>query len=192
MTGELEPTNEGYAIAKIAGIKACRSIHEELGYNYISLMPCNLYGPNDNFDLVNSHVPAALMRRIHEAKIYNKKSVEVWGTGKAKREFMHVDDLANAVWYFLGRSDCAGELINIGSGKDMSILRFAELVRLTVGYKGDLKFNADMPEGTPRKVLNVDKARNLGWESRIEIESGIRSFYEWFKNSYGKGEVRGI
>ena len=190
LSGPLEPTNEGYALAKIVGLKLCNAIHKDLGLNYFSLMPTNLYGPNDNYSLDDGHVPAALMRRFHEAKISLKKEVEVWGSGKPKREFMHVDDLANACW-FLADKNLGGELINIGTGIDIEISAFAELMASVVGYEGTIKLDSSKPDGSPRKLLDVTKAHNLGWQYKIELGEGLKSTYRWFTNSLEKGEVRG-
>jgi len=192
LTGKLESSNEGYAIAKIAGIKACRSIYEEFGYNYFSLMPTNLYGRNDNFDLSTSHVPAALMRKFHEARMLSSKTVDIWGTGKVYREFMHVDDLADACWYFLNHSSVGGELLNIGTGEDITIRDFAHLMAKITKYEGEFNFDASMPEGTPRKLLDINKAKSLGWESKISLVSGLEMTYSWFKEAYSNGEVRGF
>jgi GDP-L-fucose synthase len=190
LTGPLEPTNEGYALAKIAGVRLCKAVADELGYNYFSLMPTNLYGPNDNFDLINSHVPAALMRRMHEAKISDSKSVKIWGTGVSKREFMHVDDLANAVWHFL-KLEPKGELINIGTGKDLSIKHFANLMVQVTGYKGEIEFDSSKPDGAPQKLLDTSKATRLGWQSRIELSQGLAATYSWFVEHIAKGDIRG-
>jgi GDP-L-fucose synthase len=190
LSGKLEPTNEGYALAKIAGVRLCRAIADESGFNYFSLMPTNLYGPNDNFDMENSHVPAALMRRFYEAKLTNAQSVKIWGTGNPKREFMHVDDLASAIWYFLKRKP-KGELINIGTGSDLSIAEFAKLISQAVGFKGQIEFDTSKPDGSPRKLLDINKARSLGWTSQIELTQGLEQTYSWFVDRYPKGEVRG-
>jgi GDP-L-fucose synthase len=192
LTSPLERTNEGYALAKIAGIKLCNSIYEEYGLNYFSLMPTNLYGPYDNFDVLTSHVPAALLRRFHEAKIGKFSSVNIWGSGNAFREFMHVDDLADACWYFLGKPVIGGELINIGTGRDSSIKHFAETVSNIVGFEGNLVFDTSKPEGTPRKLLDIRKASELGWQSKIPLEIGLSNTYDWFREAYEKGEVRGV
>jgi GDP-L-fucose synthase len=191
LTGALEETNASYALAKIAGVQLCSSIFQELGLEYFSLMPTNLYGSHDNFDLLESHVPAALMRRIHEAKASAARSVKVWGTGNPKREFMHVDDLASACWYFLDYPK-GGELINIGTGKGISISNFAALMKEIIGYRGDLEFDTSFPDGTPVKILDVSKAKTLGWESRIDLSTGLAKTYEWFEGAYRKGEIRGL
>ena len=173
LTGLLEPTNEGYALAKIVGLKLCSAIHKDLGLNYFSLMPTNLYGPNDNFSLEDGHVPAALMRRFHEAKIEKKSLVEVWGSGNPKREFMHVDDLADACYFLLQNYNEPG-LVNIGWGEDVSIKQVAETIASEVGYKGILEFDTTKPDGTPRKLLDTTKINNLGWKPSIKLEDGIR------------------
>lgn len=190
LTGSLEQTNEGYAIAKIAGVKMCRAIRQEFDLNFFSLMPTNLYGPFDNFNLDSSHVPAALMRKFHEAKVGNLSSVTVWGTGAPRREFMHVDDLANACWYFLNRR-LDFDLINIGTGSEISISDFARLISLEVGFRGEIVFDDTKPDGTLSKLLNVELAKKFGWESSISLENGIKSTYKWFNDAYSKGEFRG-
>jgi GDP-L-fucose synthase len=180
LTGPLEPTNEWYAIAKIAGVKMCQAYRREFGFGAISLMPTNLYGPGDNFDLQNSHVLPALIRRFHEAKLRGDDSVTVWGTGTPRREFLHVDDLADAVLYLLHAYD-AEAIVNIGWGQDVTIRELAELVLSAVGYSGRLIFDATKPDGTPRKLLDVSRLRELGWQPRISLENGIKSTYEWFR-----------
>ena len=190
LTGSLEPTNEGYAIAKIAGIRLTQAIFEEDGLNYFSLMPTNLYGPSDNFDLDSSHVPAALMRKFHDAKERGDRQVVVWGTGKPKREFMHVDDMARACWHMLEQR-AGGELINVGTGQDLEIAEFAQLMAKVVGYGGDVIYDLSKPDGTPRKLLDVSKIHSYGWKHQIELEDGLRHTYAWFVNALKKGEVRG-
>ena len=190
LTGPLEPSNEGYALAKIAGIRLARAIHDQDGLDYFSLMPTNLYGPNDNFDNFSSHVPAALMRKFHEAKINNESEVVVWGTGNPRREFMHVDDMAKACWYMLDQ-EVGGELINIGTGEDVSIADFASLMARIVGYEGKIVYDTTKPDGTPRKLLDVTKAHSYGWKHQIELEDGLRQTYAWFIDALAKGEVRG-
>jgi GDP-L-fucose synthase len=190
LTGSLEATNEAYAIAKIAGIRLCKAIYEESSRNFFSLMPTNLYGENDNFDLDSSHVPAALMRRFHEAKLQNLEAVEVWGSGKVLREFMHVDDLADAIWYLLTK-ELGGELINIGTGQDLSIRDFALLMASVIDFNGKILFNSEKPEGTPRKLLDVHKVNELGWHSQIELQDGLAQTYSWFQEALLKGKVRG-
>jgi GDP-L-fucose synthase len=179
LTGPLEPTNEWYAIAKIAGIKMCQAYRRQYGFNSIELMPTNLYGPGDNFDLENSHVLPALIRRFHECRQRNEPKVTVWGTGTPRREFLHVDDLASAaVWLMETYSDEA--MINVGWGKDISIRELAELVADIVGYSGSLEFDTSKPDGTPRKLLDVSRLTSLGWTPKISLDVGIRSTYQWY------------
>jgi len=180
LTSPLEPTNEAYAIAKIAGLKMCRYYNEQYGTNYISVMPTNLYGPNDNYDLQSSHVLPALIRKFHEAKIENKPSVELWGTGSPRREFLYVDDLADAVVFLMENHDYndIGEIINIGIGKDVTIKELAETVRETVGFKGELVWDASKPDGTPRKLLDVSRLSALGWKAKIPLKEGIKKTYD--------------
>jgi len=180
LTGPLEPTNEWYAIAKIAGVKMCQAYRREYGFNAISLMPTNLYGPGDNFDLQNSHVLPALIRRFHEAKVRGDDRVTVWGTGAPRREFLHVDDLADAVVYLLQSYD-AEPIVNIGWGEDITIRQLAELVLSAIGYSGRLEFDSSKPDGTPRKLLDVGRLTNLGWKPRISLEAGVAQTYAWFK-----------
>jgi GDP-L-fucose synthase len=179
LSGSLEPTNEAYAIAKIAGIKLCQAYAREHGANFISVMPTNLYGPNDNFDLETSHVLAALMRKAHEAKIRNEKKLIVWGTGEPRREFLHVDDLASACLLLLEKYDLP-EIINVGCGEDISIRELAELICDVVGFEGELVWDTTKPDGTPRKLLDVSKIRALGWEPTIPLRTGSAQTYEWF------------
>ncbi len=180
LTGALEPTNEWYAIAKIAGVKMCQAYRREYGFNAISLMPTNLYGPGDNFDLQNSHVLPALIRRFHEAKLRGDAALAVWGTGTPRREFLHVDDLADAVVYLLKTYD--GEpIVNIGWGEDVSIKELAEMVADVSGFKGHLEFDATKPDGTPRKLLDTSRLTSLGWQPKITLRSGIEQTYAWFK-----------
>jgi GDP-L-fucose synthase len=180
LTGPLEPTNEWYAIAKIAGIKMCQAYRREYGFNAISLMPTNLYGPGDNFDLQNSHVLPALIRKFHEAKSRGDDSVQIWGSGEPRREFLHVDDLADAVSYLLQGYD-EEPIVNIGWGEDLTIRELAEMVTSVIGYKGSLIFDRTKPDGTPRKLLDVSRLRKLGWSPRISLRAGIESTYTWFK-----------
>ena len=179
LTGELEPTNEWYAIAKIAGIKMCQAYKKQYGFNAISIMPTNLYGPGDNFNLENSHVLPALIRKFHDAKENNQPQVEVWGTGTPRREFLHVDDMADASVYLMNNYD-GFEFINVGVGEDVSIKELAELVKEVVGFEGKLTFNTSKPDGTPRKLLDVSKLNNHGWEVKIELKDGIITTYKWF------------
>jgi GDP-L-fucose synthase len=188
LTGALEPTNEPYAIAKIAGIKLCESYNREYGTDFRSVMPTNLYGPNDNFDLKTSHVLAALLRKFHAAKMDNAPAVEVWGTGRPRREFLHVDDLADACLYIacLPKNDYAAftrpdlSQLNIGTGKDLSIAELAELVRSTVGYKGEIHYNHEYPDGTRQKLLDVTAVSKLGWNARIGLQEGLAATYQWY------------
>ncbi|KAA8665325.1 GDP-L-fucose synthase [Clostridium sp. HV4-5-A1G] len=183
LSGYLEPTNEGYALAKIAGLKMCQFFKRQYGDNFISCMPTNLYGPNDNYDLENSHVMPALIRKFHEAKVNNKPEVEIWGTGKPLREFLHVDDMADACVFLMKNYD--GERhVNIGTGKEVTIKELAELIKKVVGFAGKLTFNTEKPDGTPRKLLDVSKLNSLGWKYNIELEDGIKSSYEWFVENY--------
>lgn len=179
LSSELEPTNEPYAIAKIAGIKMCQSYNRQYGTNFISVMPTNLYGPNDNFDLQTSHVLPALIRKFHEAKVEDVPQVTIWGTGKPYREFLHVDDLADACLFLMDTYD-GSEITNIGVGEDLTIAELAYIVRDITGYSGEIIFDTSKPDGTPRKLLDVSKLFNLGWTPRIGLVDGIRSTYEWF------------
>jgi GDP-L-fucose synthase len=181
LTGPLEPTNEWYAIAKIAGLKMCQAYRRQYGFNAISAMPTNLYGPGDNFSLQNSHVLPALLRKIHDAKQRGQETVEVWGTGKPRREFLHVNDLADACVYLMRNYD-REEWINIGWGRDETIAELAHTICRVVGYEGTLRFDTSKPDGTPRKLLDTSRLTALGWSPRIELEAGIRSTYEWFLN----------
>ncbi len=179
LTGELEPTNEPYAIAKIAGIKMAQAYSKQYGFNAISLMPTNLYGPGDNFDPQSSHVLPALIRRFHEAKMSNAPSVTLWGTGTPKREFLHVDDLASAA-VFLMREYNSPEIVNVGCGEDISIHAVAKLVARVVGYTGEICLDTSKPDGTPRKLLDISRLKSLGWEPSIGLETGIRQTYQWY------------
>lgn len=180
LTGLLEPTNEAYAIAKIAGIKMCDSYRKQYGCNFMSAMPTNLYGPNDNYDLQNSHVLPALIRKFHEAKITNADSVTVWGTGKALREFLHVDDMAAACVHLMETYNETG-FVNVGTGKDISISTLATLISNIIGFQGEIIFDSSMPDGTMRKLLDVSKMNELEWTYSISLEEGIRRVYEDFK-----------
>jgi len=179
LTGPLEPTNEAYAVAKIAGVKLCQAYAREYGANFISVMPTNLYGPNDNFDLETSHALAALLRKAHEAKKRNEKKLVVWGTGKPRREFLHADDLAAAGLWLLEKYD-SPEIINIGCGEDVTIRALAELICDVVGFDGELVWDETKPDGTPRKLLDVTRIQALGWEPTIPLRNGIAQTYEWF------------
>ena len=185
LTGELEPTNEWYAIAKIAGIKMCQAYKKQYGFNAISLMPTNLYGPGDNFNLENSHVLPALIRKFHDAKTNNLPEVEVWGTGTPKREFLHVDDMADASVYLMNNYN--GEcFVNVGVGEDVTIKELANNVKDAVGYEGELKFDSTKPDGTPRKLLDVSKLNDAGWHAQIQLSKGIESTYCWFLENIDK------
>src|SRR5213594_4927977 len=177
--GPLEPTNEAYAIGKIAGIKLCQAYGREYGANFISAMPTNLYGPNDNFDLESSHVLAALLRKAHEAKTRNDRKLVIWGTGKPRREFLNVDDLASACLLLLQKYD-SPEIINVGCGEDISIRELAELICDVVGFEGELAWDTTKPDGTPRKLLDIKKLRALGWHPTISLRDGITQTYDWF------------
>src|SRR5438094_4543652 len=179
LTGPLEPTNEAYAIAKIAGIKLCQAYAREYGRNFISVMPTNLYGPNDNFDLETSHVLAALLRKAHDAKIRKAKEVIVWGSGKPRREFLHVDDLASACLFLLEKYDSPA-IINVGGGEDSAIRHLADLICDVVGFDGELAWDTTKPDGTPRKLLDITKLRALGWHPTISLRGGITQTYDWF------------
>lgn len=179
LTGELEPTNEPYAIAKIAGIKMCQSYNRQYGTKYISVMPTNLYGPNDNFDLHTSHVLPALIRKFHEAKVNNAPYVEVWGTGTPRREFLYSDDLADACVFLMNNYE-ENEIINVGVGEDISIKELAEKIKNIVGYQGEIKFDTTKPDGTPRKLVDVSKINALGWKASISLDEGLQKAYQWF------------
>ncbi|NBC69901.1 GDP-L-fucose synthase family protein [Paenibacillus sacheonensis] len=179
LTGSLEPTNEPYAIAKIAGINMCQSYNRQYNTKYISVMPTNLYGPNDNYDLTTSHVLPALIRKFHEAKKNGQPVVEVWGTGQPRREFLHADDLADACLYLMLNYE-GSEIVNIGVGDDIPISELAELIKTIVGFEGDIVYNTSVPDGTPRKLVDVTKINGLGWKARIALEDGLRSVYGMF------------
>ncbi len=182
LSGYLEPTNEPYAVAKIAGIRMCQSYNKQYGINFISVMPTNLYGINDNFDLMDSHVLPALLRKFHDAKVNDKPYVEVWGTGDPRREFLYVDDLADAC-LFLMENYNKSEIINIGTGKDVTVKELAETVKEVVGYAGETRFNKTKPDGTPRKLLDVSRINSLGWEAKTPLREGVKKTYEWYKGS---------
>ena len=183
LTGELEPTNEPYAIAKIAGLKMCEAYNKQYGTEFLAVMPTNLYGMNDNFDLHNSHVLPALIRKFHEAKQSGSAIVEVWGTGAPRREFLHVDDLASAVVYLMEKYRYADiqPFVNVGTGEDVTIKELAYTIKDIVGFEGDIIFNTGMPDGTPRKLLDISRILNLGWKPAISLDAGIEMTYEWFK-----------
>lgn len=180
LTGPLEPTNQWYAIAKIAGIKMCQAYRKQYGFDAISAMPTNLYGPGDNFDLENSHVLPALLRKVHEAKKSGADTVEVWGSGTPRREFLHVDDLADAC-VFLMRDYSSPDIINVGWGKDFSIAELAALIGKIVGFQGKLQFDPGKPDGTPRKLLDTSRLTTLGWQPTISLDEGIASTYDWYR-----------
>src|SRR3954471_22902063 len=179
LTGLLEPTNEPYAIAKIAGIKLCEAYRRQYGAQFISAMPTNLYGPNDNFDLTQSHVLPALIRKFHDAKVEGRRSVEIWGSGTPRREFLHVDDLADACVFLMDTYN-SPEIINVGTGVDISIKDLAMLIKEVVGYEGSIHFNTGQPDGPPRKLLDVSRLQALGWKHRISLAEGLASTYQWF------------
>ena len=192
LTGELEPTNEWYAIAKIAGIKMCQAYRRQYGFNAISIMPTNLYGPNDNFDLEDSHVLPAMIRKFHEAKKEGKEEVVLWGTGSPKREFLHVDDLAEASLFLMDNYN-GEEILNVGMGKDISIKELGLIVKDITGFKGDIVFDSSKPDGTPRKLLDISRIKKLGWTAKIPLREGIESTYKWFlDNTYKTGLLRGL
>ena len=190
LTGPLEPTNDAYAIAKIAGIKMCQSYHEQYGCNFISAMPCNLYGPGDNFHPEKSHVLPGMIRRFHEAKQQNLPTVTCWGDGSPLREFLHVDDLADACVYLMNNYDDPQKIINVGSGIEVSIKELAETIADVVGYKGLIMWDTEKPNGTMRKVMDVSRMKATGWEPKIGLREGIEATYDWFIES--QGSIRGI
>jgi len=185
LTGELEETNEAYAIAKIAGIRLCKHYNQQYGTNFMSVMPTNLYGQNDNFNLQTSHVMPALIRKFHEAKINNEPHVVVWGTGTPRREFMHVDDMADACVYLMENCNAEdiGEFVNIGVGEDLTIRELAILIADIVGYRGQTVYDTTKPDGTPQKLLDVSRLHELGWNARISLRDGIRQSYQWYLNN---------
>jgi GDP-L-fucose synthase len=183
LTGLLESTNEPYAVAKITGIKMCQAYHRQYGCNFISVMPTNLYGPNDNYDPLNSHVVPALVRKFHEAKVQKQPSVEIWGSGAPRREFLHVDDLADACLFLMDRYE-SPEIINVGTGVDLSIRSLALLVKECVGFEGGMRFNHNQPDGTPQKLLNTEKINGLGWSPKIAFDQGLREVCAEFARIY--------
>ena len=196
LTGELEPTNEPYAIAKISGIKLCENYYRQYGRNFFSVMPTNLFGPHDNFNLESSHVLPALLRKTHEAKINGDPAITVWGSGAPKREFLFVNDLAEAIFFLMSKIN-ADELysksishLNIGTGKDISILELSEMIKEVVGFKGDINFDKSKPDGTPRKLLDVTRINQIGWKSRTNLFEGIRSTYKWYIENINSGNIR--
>ena len=189
LTGELEPTNIAYAVAKISGIVMCRSYNRQHGTNFIAAMPTNLYGPFDNFDLTTSHVLPAMIRKFHEAKVGEKPTVDLWGTGRPRREFLFVDDLADALLFLMQRFDASPErmFLNVGVGEDITIADLARLIAGIVGYEGSIVWNAGMPDGTPRKLLDVSRLHALGWKARTSLEEGILRTYQWFLTAGARG-----
>jgi GDP-L-fucose synthase len=190
LTGPLEPTNEWYAIAKIAGIKLCQAYWAQRGFRAISLMPTNLYGPGDNYNLETSHVVPALIRKIHEARQEGRNEVAIWGTGKARREFLHVDDLASAAVFLMRQYD-QPEIINVGTGEDVTIAELAQLIARIAGYEGRFAFDTAKPDGTPRKLLDVSRLHALGWRHSISLEAGLRTSYTWFLENAGSAQPVG-
>lgn len=189
LTGPLEPTNEWYAIAKIAGLKLCEAYRRQYGVDYISGMPTNLYGPGDNFHLENSHVIPALIRKAHEAKLAGKSGLDIWGSGTPRREFLHIDDCADAL-VFLMKTYSGNQHVNVGSGKDVTIAELAELVMEVVGLEGGLRKDTSKPDGTPRKLMSGDKLQELGWEPKIGLREGLKSAYQWFLDHQESAELR--
>jgi len=185
LTGALEPTNQWYAIAKIAGLKMVEAYRAQYGFSGISLMPTNLYGPGDNFDLNSSHVLPALIRKFHEAKLAGAPAVSIWGSGTPRREFLHVDDLAEAAVLLMETYD-RPEIVNVGTGTDVTIRELAEMIAKITGFQGELAFDATKPDGTPRKLLDVSRAKAAGWSAKISLEQGIQSTYQWYLDSQGR------
>ena len=183
LSGELEKTNDAYALAKIAGIKTCQSYNQQHGTHFISAMPTNLYGVNDNFHPENSHVLPALIRRFHEAKLANVESISIWGTGTSRREFLHSSDLADAVLFLMENYDDS-EIVNVGCGKDQTIKELAEMIQEVVGYTGHLKFDSTRPDGTPQKILDISKINSLGWKPTISLREGLKQVYHWYTEQY--------
>lgn len=187
LTGSLEPTNEAYAIAKISGLEMCKFYKRQYGDNFISCMPTNLYGPNDNYDLKNSHVLPALLRKFHEAKLYKHDDVEIWGTGTPLREFLYVDDMADACTFLMENYN-GEEHVNIGTGEEITIKELAEVIRKVVGFKGNIRFNASMPDGTPRKLTNINKIKNMGWKAKVNLYDGITVTYQNYIKEFMLGD----
>lgn len=190
LSGPLEQTNEAYAIAKISGMQMCKYFKRQYGDNFISCMPTNLYGPRDNYDLQGSHVLPAMIRKFHEAKVQGKESVELWGTGSPLREFLYVDDMADACVFLLENYD-GEQHVNIGTGKELTIRELAELVKETVGFKGEIIWNSSMPDGTPRKLTDVSKLHALGWKHKVELPEGVKLAYDWFKENIDTARMDG-
>jgi len=189
LSGELEPTNEWYAIAKIAGIKMCQAYRKQYGCNFISAMPCNLYGINDNFHTMNSHVLPALVRRFHEAKIKNLSSITCWGTGSPRREFLNSDDLASALLFLMNHYN-DNEIINVGFGEDVTIKELTEMVKKVSKFDGEILWDNSKPDGTPKRLLDITKLFNLGWRPKITLEEGLETTYNWFTNNYNTDKIR--
>ena len=190
LTGPLEQTNEAYAIAKISGMQMCKYFKRQYGDNFISCMPTNLYGPYDNYDLKGSHVLPDMIRKFHEAKMQNAPTVELWGTGSPLREFLYVDDMADACVFLLENYD-GEQHVNIGTGKELTIKELAELVKKTVGFEGEIVWNSSMPDGTPRKLTDVTKLHELGWTHKVELQEGVKLAYEWFKENVDHARMNG-
>jgi GDP-L-fucose synthase len=190
LTGKLEPTNEPYAIAKIAGIRMCQSYNRQYGTKFVSVMPTNVYGPGDNFDLETSHALPALIRKFHDAKKSDEKTVTIWGTGTPRREFLHVDDLADACLFVMNHYD-ESEIINIGVGKEISIRELGEVIKEIVGFRGEIRYDISKPDGTPRKLLDVSRLESLGWRSRISLREGIERTYQWYVKEGARHTVQG-
>ncbi|MEW6198619.1 MAG: GDP-L-fucose synthase [Planctomycetota bacterium] len=188
LTGPLEPTNSAYAVAKIAGLEMCAAYRRQHGFNAIALMPTNLYGPGDNFDLHNSHVLPALLRKLHEAKVAEAEYVTIWGTGRPRREFLYVDDLADAAVFLMERYDDP-RIINVGVGEEISIAELAELIRDVVGFRGELRYDPSKPDGMPRKLLDVSRLTALGWRARTSLHAGIQATYDWFVRNASRWEA---
>lgn len=191
LTGALEPTNEWYAVAKIAGLKLCAAFRRQYGCDFVSAQPTNLYGPGDTYDLQNSHVVPALLAKVHRAKVAGARSVEIWGTGRPRREFLHVDDLADALVFLMERYSAESH-VNVGWGKDVSILELAHEIAGVVGYDGDFSFAADKPDGTPRKLLDVSRLTALGWTAKIGLREGLADAYRWFLDHVASADARGV
>lgn len=186
LTSALEKTNEAYAVAKIAGLKLCEYYNQQYGTKFIAVMPTNLYGPNDNFDLVNSHVLPAMIRKFHEAKIKGDKEITLWGSGKVKREFLHVADLADAVVFLMNKYEGEQGIVNIGTGTDLTIKNLAEKIKKVVGFKGYINWDTTKPDGTPRKLLNANRLKKIGWKAKISLDQGLKMTYQWFKDNEGE------
>ena len=185
LTSPLELTNEAYAVAKIAGLKMCQYYNQQYGTNFISVMPANLYGPNDNFDYENSHVLPALMRKIHEAKVNGDKTATIWGSGKSMREFMYIDDVGDACVYLMENYN-ENQFLNIGTGQEVTIRDLAEIIKEVVGFKGEFVYDSSKPDGTPRKLLDITRLKNVGWKHKVELKEGIGITYKWFLDNYDK------